>query len=164
MRVVLDSSVIAERDWHLASAAAQALLAASERAQLQLVVPEVVVREVSTKLREREQETLRKVNDARAALRRLQAARSYDARGADDYPPVGEDLERDFRKRLEKAKARIAAFPDVSHEDLVKRALERRRPFDKNWPKGLSRRFDLANGVGRRVSHHSHRLRSKQPR
>jgi hypothetical protein len=136
MRVVLDSSVITERDWHLASAAASALLSAARRAQLQLVVPEVVVREVSTKLRERERDTLRKVNDSRAALRKLQASFSQDARSADDYHLVGDKIEADLRRRLEIAHVEITPLPEVSHSDLVDRALARRRPFDKQGRKG----------------------------
>jgi hypothetical protein len=136
MRVVLDSSVITERDWHLTSAAAQALLAAARQAQLELVVPEVVVREVSTKLRERESDTMRKVNDARASLRKLQAARSQDARSVDDYALAGERLELDLRQRLKKARAKVASLPAVSHDELVNRALARRRPFDRQGRKG----------------------------
>jgi predicted nucleic acid-binding protein len=83
MYVVLDSNVIIEKDWHLTSPAALALLEASSRGGVGLVVPEIVVREVTAKHREREAATLAKLENARSALRKLQASFS-----SDDHPPA----------------------------------------------------------------------------
>ena len=78
MRILLDSSVLTEGDWGLTGAAAQALLAASERNRLRMVVPEIVIREVTNSQGEREQAALSKVNSEQRKLRRLQKNFSID--------------------------------------------------------------------------------------
>lgn len=136
MRLVLDSSVITERDWHLSGPAAQALLAASRRGRLRLVVPELVIREVVNSHRERERALSHKLDDTRAKLRRLQGARSADVPHPDDHPPRNDAYGSDLRDQLARARAHIPEIPEATHEELVTRALGRRRPFDKQGRAG----------------------------
>lgn len=128
MYVVLDSSVITVTDWHLSSPAARVLLEASRRGGVHLAVPEIVIREVTTKHREREAATIGKLENVRSSLRKLQAGFS-----SDDRRPVAAISDRwadDFRKRLKSALTEITPLDVVSHDELVTRALARRKPFD----------------------------------
>ena len=136
MRLVLDSSVITERDWHLSGPAAQALLAASRRGRLRLVIPELVIREVVNSHRERERALIHKLYDARAKLRKLQGAWSADVPDPNDYPPRNDGYASDLSDQLASARAQTPEIPEVAHEKLVTRALGRRRPFDKRGRAG----------------------------
>jgi hypothetical protein len=134
MYVVLDSSVISEADWHLRSAAVLVLLEASRRGGVHLAVPEIVVREVTTKHREREKATITKLENVRASLRELQA----EQRG-DEGAPVEAQTDRfasDLRARLKDALVEIPPLDSATNEELVMRALARRRPFDSNGRAG----------------------------
>ena len=120
MYVVLDSSVIIEKDWHLTSPAALALLEASRRGGVDIAVPEVVVREVAAKHREREAATITKLENTRSTLRKLHAAFS-----SDDRVPVVAVSDRwaaDFRQRLREALVQVLPLDGASHDELVDRA------------------------------------------
>lgn len=128
MYVVLDSNLIIEKDWQLSSPAALVLFEASRRGGIDVAVPELVVREVTAKHHEREAATISKLENTRSSLRRLQAAFS-----SDDRVPVEGVSDRwaaDFRKRLKDALVEIPPIDAATHDELVERALARRRPFD----------------------------------
>lgn len=84
MQLVIDSSAVVERDWHLESNAAQALLAACDRGEVELLMPQVVVDEIVNAHQERVTQKLEKLDRARGELRRLQGPRSRDERGESD--------------------------------------------------------------------------------
>jgi predicted nucleic acid-binding protein len=136
MRVLLDSSVLTDGDWGLTGAAAQALLAASERNRLPLVVPEIVIREVTNSQGEREQAAINKVNAEQRKLRRLQDHFSIGPPVVASPPPVRDAYAERLRERLEKARVQIPDLPDLPHDRVVDRALARRRPFDSEGHKG----------------------------
>ena len=128
MYVVLDSNVIIQKDWHLTSPAALVLLAASRDSGVHLALPELVIREVATKHREREQATIAKLESTRRSLIALQAAFSSDDRVP--VEPVSDSWAADFRVRLRDALTEILPLDSASHDELIERALARRRPFD----------------------------------
>jgi hypothetical protein len=136
MRVLLDSSVLTDGDWGLTGAAAQALLAASERNRLALVVPEIVIREVTNSQGEREQTAINKVNAERLKLSRLQDNFSIDLPAVVDPLPVRDAYAERLRERLENARVHIPDLTDLPHDLVVDRALSRRRPFDSQGHKG----------------------------
>jgi hypothetical protein len=136
MRVLLDSSVLTEGDWGLTGAAAQALLAASERNRLRLIVPEIVIREVTNSQGEREQTAINKVNSEQRKLRRLQNHFSIDPPAVTTPAPVRDAYAEQLRQRLEEARVQTPALPDLPHDQVVDRALGRRRPFDSEGRKG----------------------------
>jgi predicted nucleic acid-binding protein len=128
VRIVLDSSVVVEHDWNLAHNDAQALLAACDRGAIELFVPQVVIDEVVNRYERRESKKIRALNDARAELRNMRGPRSGGELegGAESQPGYLMHL----RKVIRDAGGEIPDFPEVSHKELVRRALEGRRPFN----------------------------------
>lgn len=128
LHVVIDTNSLGIRA-PLAGNAERLLLAAAEKGQLVLVVPELVVREVVNKWRElvdKERDRLQ------SAVRELV---KYDITVV-----VPTDEERDALAGVMEAKLReelsapgvlVADFPTTPHERFVSRALARRQPFDR---------------------------------
>lgn len=104
--------------------------------RLRLVVPEIVIREVTNSQGEREQATINKVNSEQRKLRRLQNHFSIDPPVANNPAPVRDAYAEQLRQRLEEARVHTPALPDLPHDRVVDRALARRRPFDSEGHKG----------------------------
>jgi hypothetical protein len=136
VRLVLDSSVITEGDWHLSGPSASALLAAARRGQLKLVVPELAVREVVNSHREREVATIEKLDNARASLRRLQGTLATEGAGTGPTAAQNEHYDSVLRELFTSANVEVAPIPEVPHDEIVERALARRRPFDRKGHDG----------------------------
>jgi predicted nucleic acid-binding protein len=135
MRIVLDSSVIIEGDWNLEHNAARALLGACERGQIELCIPRVVLDEVRNAYEEREARKLQALNGARAALRRMRGPRA----GAGELE--GKVTPRPgyfgyLRRTITEAGGRVLEYPEVAHQQLLERSLQRRAPFDKAGQRG----------------------------
>lgn len=128
MRIVLDSSVVVEHDWNLAHNDAQALLAACDRGEIELFVPQVVVNEVVNRYEKRESKKIKALNDARAELRQMRGPRSGGEFEGEAESQPGYLMH--LRKVIRDAGGEIPGFPEVTHKELVRRALAGRRPFD----------------------------------
>jgi predicted nucleic acid-binding protein len=126
VRIVLDSSVVVEHDWNLAHNDAQALLAACDRGAIELFVPQVVIDEVGNRYEKRESKKIKALNDARAELRRMRGPRSGGELEGETESQPGYLMH--LRKVIREAGGEIPDFPEVSHEELVRRALAGRRP------------------------------------
>lgn len=135
MRIVLDSSVIIEGDWNLEHNAARALLGACERGEVELCVPRVVLDEIRNAYEEREARKLQTLNGARAALRRMRGPRAGVGELEGKVTPRPGYL-RYLRRAITEAGGRILEYPDVAHQQLLERALQRRAPFDKAGQRG----------------------------
>lgn len=118
-------------DWWMERAATRALLVLSRRGKVSLWIPEVVLAELVNKRTERLKAQVSKHADVTRALDRL-LPHDQRARWRVDKFDLGADrdeYERVLRQRLAEAKVHIAPWPDVAHEELVVRDLERKRPF-----------------------------------
>jgi PIN domain len=133
MLVILDSTVlVADRPLQ---GDIRLLLAASERGDLKMGVSDVTVREAINKVRESARDALEKVDSAARSLRKLGQSTAYLAT---DLTPerAAADYERFLRGELDRHGVEIYAFPTISHEAVVERALMRRKPFDSEGRKG----------------------------
>jgi predicted nucleic acid-binding protein len=128
VRIVLDSSVVVEHDWNLAHNDAQALLAACDRGAVELFVPQVVIDEVVNRYERRESKKIKALNDARADLRNMRGPRSGGELEGEAESQPGYLMH--LRKVIRDVGGEIPDFPEVSHKELVRRALEGRRPFN----------------------------------
>lgn len=135
MRLVIDSSLIVKHDWYLTTGPAQALLAAAQRGQIRLIVPEVVVREVVNKHAEERRAATDRVKSALADLRRLDGPESPSRTAAVPESPR-ETYEARLRERLADANVDVPPIPEIT-DALVTRALARRRPFTKEGKVGF---------------------------
>jgi len=106
------------------------LLDGSRTGQLQLIVPEIALREAANKFEEKCLAERRALDKALAGLARI-GARVAEQEAVD---PSAEALryEQEMRKALKAAKARIPGLPAIAHAELLEWALERRKPFKEN--------------------------------
>jgi hypothetical protein len=133
LHVVLDTNVISRRA-PLSGNAERVLLDSAHNGQFVLAVPELVIRELMNKWREQagvEAEKIRSLVDVfalRGMLASVPDASAVEARA--------QQVESGLRVALEHPYIETPGFPETSHEDLVRRALERRQPFDKKGQNG----------------------------
>src|SRR5690606_35616016 len=120
---------IVEGDWNLQQTSAQALLAACDRREIELYVPQVVLSEVFRRYEEREAKKLDALNDARAALRELRGARSVEGEFEGELKPKPGYITH-LTQTIRRAGGQILDLPKVEHAELVERSLSRRAPFD----------------------------------
>ena len=129
MRVVLDSTEFVA-DYHMKGNAFRVLQPALERAGTKLYVPVVVVEEVCNSYRR----TLESLNaDLERARRKIERVRG-------EAPTIevlaleeeADKYRHDFMKRLAELHAEILPYPDVPHEEMVRRAIGRSKPFKES--------------------------------
>lgn len=122
-------------DWNLQQTSAQALLAACDRREIELFVPQVVLGEVFRHYEEREAKKLEALNDARAALRELRGARAASGEFEGEFKPKPGYITH-LTQTIRRAGGQILDFPKVEHAELVERSLGRRAPFDSSGQRG----------------------------
>jgi PIN domain len=134
-RYALDANSIAE-DFLFSRNPARLLLREARQGRIRIVVPQVAFDEAVNLFRESVEERRR---EAQKALRRLQGlgvltheAASLDLASEEAAKRYADDL----RAILRGANATLLPYPSVSHEDVTRRALDRRRPFDPQGKDG----------------------------
>lgn len=117
-----------------------AVLDKARAGQLTLWVPEVVVRETVRHHRRQAGSAAAELATAMKRVRALglPAAATPEA----DYTAAVDVYEAGLRTRLKEAGARILDLPEVSHHELLDRALADRKPFRTKGPDGKDDRGD----------------------
>ena len=128
--VVVDTCIFAE-DYHLRTTLVRLLIEHCSTAGHQLVVPEVVVREVVNRYRERVEERRSKLLSAVEAVKD-DTGREFQI----DYSPdqLRADIQaydHEFRNAIIGHGGKIQPIPNTSHDVLIGRDLARRKPFSK---------------------------------
>jgi len=130
MFVVLDSSII-RQDLRFATNASRVLLGNHRIIPVTLAVPDVVVDEVTNLFRE-------KLTTAAITLREAHKKMKWLAPGTRDLgelPTVESETfkYREFLiKQISDVGGRTLAYPNIPHQTIVKRELQRRKPFKEN--------------------------------
>lgn len=135
MHVVLDTSVIVE-DYRLTSTTSRLLLESLNLAGCTLVVPEIVILETVNKFRESLDADAKKLSDTASKVTQKLGDYVEPPLHSFDVPDHMEAYEAYLRARLTEHGASIPSFPSVSHEEVVRRALARRRPFSQDGRRG----------------------------
>jgi hypothetical protein len=131
MDIVLDSNIFCA-DYKLEGSAFRVFFGGLPRVHARLVVPEIVIDEVVNKYRERILELngdLRRVAHEAARLLGRELVTMLDKEVVDEEVSKYEHY---LREQLGKAGATILPYPKTKHQELVRRALDRRRPFKSN--------------------------------
>ena len=128
MRVVLDSSVFCT-DFHLSGSGFRIFLEGAPRVGLHICVPALVIDEVVNKYGERVQTIYGQLKHASKEWGRI-----VGKEPAFLLPENAVEKERDsyksgFLDNLVSVSASILPYPTTTHEVLVRRALDRRKPF-----------------------------------
>lgn len=127
MRVVIDSNVII-RDFHMDGSSFRVFRSEATRAGHQIFIPEVVIEEVVNKYSELLQQRADKLE---SAIRNVEQHARIDLRSPIDADEI-KKLQVNYRDELDEKLLSISttiSFPTTPHETLVRRALDRRRPF-----------------------------------
>ena len=130
MLIVLDTSTIVAEDYGR-SARIRALLSAAATVGYTVCVPSLAVVETAAKFSrelERNNHTIRR--DVGQLSRLL--GRSLELPAVEiDQDAATRLFEEDIRTRFAEAGVTFLPYPEVGHEELVKRAIARERPFDQ---------------------------------
>jgi len=133
MKVIFDSNVIIADRW-LSSADFLAVSETRNRTSHELCVPALAIDEAVNDFAEHLAAAERDLKKAGEALTRL-LHRSYEV-GTVSRGQLVSEYKGALLDRLRRSGARILAYPKVSHDRVVRRALERRRPFDDKGHNG----------------------------
>jgi predicted nucleic acid-binding protein len=131
LRVLLDTNVLCG-DWRLDHSATRLLLLEAENNRLQLLVPELVIREAVRRFGEDVNRLRGTITKSVKDLRRY----GYDEAIARSlYDSIEEGVHRyemRLRESLRNARAEVLDFPDIPHERISNRVIERRKPIKAN--------------------------------
>jgi predicted nucleic acid-binding protein len=124
-RILLDTNILVAN--FRPSNAFKRLLEGSRSRQIDLIVPELVLREAAQKHREMLTERVLALDKAGAKLRQLGIAEAPSWHPDPEAVSAGHHAQ--LRKVLKDAGARLVDLPSVGHEEVVARVLARRKPF-----------------------------------
>ncbi|PCI37564.1 MAG: hypothetical protein COB53_06195 [Elusimicrobia bacterium] len=143
MYIVPDTGVFVEAGFRLTGSNVRVLFEALEKMKLQLVVPEVVFDETTNKYREELEDKIKtaegrlaKANEAVARLARLADETLTLPEVKVDPEESSESYKKWLREKLDGAKTHWLPYPKIGHEEVVRRALDRKKPFDKKGHNG----------------------------
>jgi PIN domain len=127
MKVIIDTTTLVS-DLRLGGSHFATFLQWLKAERHELVVPAVSVEETVNKFSERHTELLKSARQAERDLRVLLGTGDPLLRSPDEKQEIAR-YRLFLSTQLAKMGARIAAFPSVSHEAVVERALARKKPF-----------------------------------
>lgn len=128
MKLLIDTNVL-YGNWEFSHADSRLLLQASTAGQIDLIVPEVVLLEAASMYRRELDKTIKNHETLR---RRLRAMGVEVAAVGVDVDQTAAEYETRLRLRLGNAGVRTPPPPDISHLDVIRRAIAKRKPFDPN--------------------------------
>lgn len=134
MLVILDSTVLFA-DRFLQGNDLRLLLNASREAEPRVAVTEVSVLEAINKVWENAEEALGRIDKGTASLKKLRAL-TADFVTDVTSTAVAADYERYLRQALKEHAVEVLPIPNIAHGEVVRRALQRRKPFDPEGQKG----------------------------
>ena len=129
MKVVLDANIIVADPW-LAGADFRWLSTAVDFAGWTLCVPRLALDEAVNKYQERLAVADRDVAKAEQELAKLLGQPDGTSARVDRTPQVSK-YKAHLLTRLREMSARVLPYPRITHRELVKRALARRKPFNE---------------------------------
>lgn len=131
MKVILDTNIIFS-DFHLKGARIKNLCESVKSTGDTVYIPEVVVDESINKYREKTRECKLKIDRGISDFKRLTGKDVEDNPISDEFIlKESEKYARSFRKQLQELGIKIIPYPSISHQELVKRDLARKKPFQE---------------------------------
>ena len=132
--VILDANAL-RRDFFFRSNAYRVMLWEAREGRLRIVIPEVVIDEVLNLYREAVASQQITIRNALRELEVLQATEGLDEQQL-DVTAAAVAFEAHLRNVIDYAGIQVAPYPSVSHEEVVKRALDRSPPFSPDGKDG----------------------------
>lgn len=131
MKVILDTNIIFS-DFHLKGARIKNLCESVKSTGDTVHIPEVVVDESINKYRKKTRECKLKIDRGISDFKRLTGKDVEDNPISDEFIlKESEKYARSFKKQLQELGIKIIPYPSISHQELVKRDLARKKPFQE---------------------------------
>ncbi|ERJ64508.1 PIN domain-containing protein [Porphyromonas gingivalis] len=131
MKVILDTNIIFS-DFHLKGARIKNLCESVKSTGDTVHIPEVVVDESINKYREKTRGCKLKIDRGISDFKRLTGKDVEDNPISDEFIlKESEKYARSFKKQLQELGIKIIPYPSISHQELVKRDLARKKPFQE---------------------------------
>jgi hypothetical protein len=135
MKVILDSSVFV-RDLQMNTPSFRTFLSQAANVGHQFMMLEIVQDELLNKYKEMLYEHKRKIDGGIRDLR-VQTGRDLAIYLTDDdIVQMVDEYADHLHQQLKESKVIMVQYPSVSHQKVVQRALQRRRPFDSEGQRG----------------------------
>ena len=135
MKVILDSSIIC-RDFTLSGSTFRAFFDGLKPTGHSLYIPKVVFDESVNKYFERLKNSKREIEKGIRNLERLTKQEVSRPVGDEDLERLKEEYKQLLQEKFNAIQVRYLNYPQTSHEEITKRALRRRKPFDGDGQKG----------------------------
>jgi hypothetical protein len=127
--VIVDTTEF-KKDRFLADNAFRLLLRGSERRDFRVAIGEVTIREAVNHVRASGEKALGELDRALKALRNLRQPLAPKISTDLTAQTIADSYEVFLRRELTRHDVQIAPLPTVSHDAVLRRALDRRKPFD----------------------------------
>lgn len=132
MKVVLDTNIIFS-DFHFKGAKINNLCESVKSTGDTVYIPEVVIDESINKYREELQAGKSKIEKGLSDVYRLTDKEVYQKSIMDTFISLEiNDYAKNIRGKIKKLGIKTIPYPTITHEDLVKRDLARKRPFQES--------------------------------
>lgn len=135
MLVIVDTTEF-KKDRFLERNAFRLLLRGSERGDFRVVIGEVTIREAVNHIRESGEQALGELHRALKALRNLRQPFTPKILTDLTAETIADNYNVFLRRELTRHDVQIAPLPTVSHDTVLQRALDRRKPFDSKGHDG----------------------------
>ena len=129
IKIVLDSNVFVNRDWHVDQPNMFLLKSAVEKGLVEVIVPEIVSQEVKNHYKEK---VTKEHADIVGKAKRLNGILKGDEIlkiGEFDIDTIATNYNQSFDENLSALPANRPGYEAIPHGDLIARDLDRRRPF-----------------------------------
>lgn len=131
MKVILDTNIIFS-DFHLRGAKIKSLCESVKTTGDSVYIPAVVVDESINKYREKTKECKSKIEKAISDFKRLTGKDAGNNPISNEFIlKEAEEYTETFKKQLRELGIIIIPYPSTPHQDLVKRDLARKKPFQE---------------------------------
>jgi hypothetical protein len=132
LALVLDTTEIVRLRYRLDGPHVAVIERAISLNKLDLIVLQIVVEEANNRYKEELITARDTIRDALAKLNVLPRGNSERAFIPIDIDKLVADFTAGFARRLEELRTRCPSYSDIPHADIVRRDLDRRRPFQPN--------------------------------
>ncbi|MBK8161796.1 MAG: DUF4935 domain-containing protein [Gammaproteobacteria bacterium] len=132
MKLVLDTNAFVQRKFRLDGPHISILKEAISKGFVELVVPEIIVEETINKYRENLIESLKEVNKKIDALNSILAGSQQIQIPSINIENEVQTFITSFDRLLHELRAARPSYKEIPQEDIVRRDLKRRRPFQES--------------------------------
>lgn len=137
MKVIIDTNIICS-DFQMRGSNFKLLFKGLETGILnaRLYIPQIVFEEVMTKYEEKIMENNSLIKKATSNFNRITGKKIYSPLKERNINKIIKDYKVKLKSNFKQYNVEILSYPEISHEKVVSRALNRKKPFTKDGKEG----------------------------